>query len=146
MRKGHSAALRKGRESIPGQIYHIRFSTKNRTPLFDFQQGCKLAKLIHKAHADYRTGSLCWVIMPDHIHLLSQLGQEVSLSQLVRKIKSDYTRMTEATSLWQDGFFDRALRKEDDLKAVARYIIANPIRAGLVQSVRDYSLWDACWI
>ncbi len=27
----------------------------------------------------------------------------------------------------------------------ARYIIANPVRAGLVYSVRDYPYWDAVW-
>ncbi|MDN5510133.1 MAG: transposase, partial [Pseudomonas sp.] len=27
-----------------------------------------------------------------------------------------------------------------------RYIIANPLRAGLVGHVGDYSLWDAAWL
>jgi len=29
---------------------------------------------------------------------------------------------------------------------VARYIVANPLRAGLVESVRDYPHWDAIWL
>ncbi len=29
---------------------------------------------------------------------------------------------------------------------VARYIIANPLRAGLVGRVGDYPLWDAVWL
>ena len=28
----------------------------------------------------------------------------------------------------------------------ARYIIANPIRAGLVEKARNYSHWDAIWL
>jgi hypothetical protein len=32
------------------------------------------------------------------------------------------------------------------LVRVARYIIANPLRAELVTSVRHYSLWDSVWI
>ncbi len=48
--------------------------------------------------------------------------------------------------LWQPGFHDRAIRKEEDLQAVARYIVANPVRAGLAGKVGDYPLWDATWL
>ncbi len=43
-------------------------------------------------------------------------------------------------------FHDRAMRKEEDLKAAARYIVANPLRAGLVERCGDYPLWDAVWL
>ena len=48
--------------------------------------------------------------------------------------------------LLQRGFHDRAIRKQDDLVAVARYIVANPLRAGIVDSIRNYPLWDAKWL
>jgi putative transposase len=48
--------------------------------------------------------------------------------------------------LWQKGYHDRAIRREEDLLAVARYIVANPLRAGLVKRVGDYPLWDAVWL
>lgn len=38
------------------------------------------------------------------------------------------------------------MRREDDLRAAARYIIMNPVRAGLVEKVGDYPLWDAIWL
>ena len=34
--------------------------------------------------------------------------------------------------LWQEGYYDRVLRQEEDVRHVARYIIENPVRAGLV--------------
>src|SRR3989344_3545810 len=49
-------------------------------------------------------------------------------------------------SLWQHGFHDRAIRRDEDLPAVARYIVANPLRAGLVEKIGDYPLWDAVWL
>jgi hypothetical protein len=49
-------------------------------------------------------------------------------------------------NIWQRGFFDRAIRKDDDLLGIARYIVANPLRAGIVDSVGDYPLWDAMWL
>ena len=32
------------------------------------------------------------------------------------------------------------------LRDVARYIVANPLRAGLVERVGDYPYWDAVWL
>jgi hypothetical protein len=29
---------------------------------------------------------------------------------------------------------------------MARYVVANPLRAGLVQTLRNYPLWDAVWL
>ena len=94
--------------------------------------------------------SLAWVIMPDHIHWLFELKQQ-DLAGVVRRIKSRSTlvinrRRQSKEQVWQPGYHDRAVRAEDDLRKMARYIIANPLRAGLVDRVGDYSLWDAAWI
>jgi hypothetical protein len=40
--------------------------------------------------------------------------------------------------LWQEGYFDRVLRPGDDAKALARYIVANPVRAHLVAHPLEY--------
>lgn len=49
-------------------------------------------------------------------------------------------------SLWQRAFHDRALRENEDVQATARYIVANPLRAGLVKHIGDYPFWDAVWL
>lgn len=49
-------------------------------------------------------------------------------------------------TIWQKGFFDHAARSDEDLLTIARYIIANPLRAGLCESVGDYPWWDAEWL
>lgn len=87
--------------------------------------------------------------MPDHLHWLVQLGPAHPLQQLVQSLKRQSARDVNillgrtGSPVWQPGFFDRALRAEDDLKATARYIVTDPIRAGLCRGVRDYPLWDA---
>lgn len=48
--------------------------------------------------------------------------------------------------IWQANYHDHAVRKEEDLKEIARYIVANPLRAKLVSRIGDYSLWDAVWL
>lgn len=101
--------------------------------------------------------SLAFVVMPDHFHWLLVLQSAVSLAEVMRSVKGgsarkigEYLRKTGSAAnrgkFWQDGFHDHALRKEEDLKAVARYVIANPLRAGLVSRIGDYPLWDAKWV
>ncbi len=41
---------------------------------------------------------------------------------------------------WQRSFYDHALRTDEDLVHTARYVLANPVRAGLVHDFRDYPL------
>jgi REP element-mobilizing transposase RayT len=146
MKQG-SQALRKGRHSSGGFIYHIRFSTHNKKQLIHFETGSAIAKKFTTYFNHREDELLCWVLMPDHVHLLVKLGSESTLEQTVRTLKSSTSRLfPNQKPFWQAGYFDRALRKEEDLKDAARYIVANPIRAGLVKSVREYSLWDAVWL
>jgi len=48
--------------------------------------------------------------------------------------------------IWQRGFYDHAHRYEEDMRDIARYIIANPMRLGLVKSAGEYPHWDAIWL
>ncbi len=146
-----SYRLRIGRFSEPNRIYLITTTTHERTPIFkDFY----LARLVFWQFrlAQYQglANSLAWVVMPDHFHWIIEL-KTGSLADLMRHVKSKSTRNVNGASgrkgrLWQEGFHDRALRKEDDLVKMARYVVANPLRAGLVKRMGDYPLWNAIWI
>jgi REP element-mobilizing transposase RayT len=88
--------------------------------------------------------------MPDHLHWLLVPGSE-PIHAIMRRTKSCSARCINRRTghtgrLWQNGFHDHAVRKEEDLAAIARYIIANPVRAGLVRSVREYPFWDCVYI
>lgn len=48
--------------------------------------------------------------------------------------------------IWARAFHDHAVRADEDLVAVARYVIANPVRAGLANNVCEYPWWDADWL
>ena len=151
MRIYHSARLRKGRHSEPGRPYLVTTTTRNRTPVFhDFHAGRLLVSTLRDADSCQYTDTLAWVIMPDHLHWLLVPGSE-SIHAIMRRIKSCSARcinrhIGHTGPLWQNGFHDHAVRKEEDLAAIARYIIANPVRAGLVRSVREYPLWYCIYI
>ena len=42
------------------------------------------------------------------------------------------------TPVWQKGYHDHGLRDDEDYGARVRYVLQNPLRAGLVQRVEDY--------
>lgn len=144
MERGYSA-LRKGRYSKTNHIYHLVFSTKKREPLFkDISKGRKFVSILKEDEARGNSKTLAFVVMPDHVHWLMELGDE-SLAQCVKRIKSISSRQIKDLR-WDEGFYDHLIRDDENLQNVARYIVANPLRAGLVKSVRDYSLWDAIWL
>ena len=144
---GHRA-LRKGRYSEPGRIYLITFVTAGRKRWFEaFHLACSASRTFScSAHAE-QAELLCWVLMPDHFHGLVQLQGERTLSQCVRRLKSQSTRASGGSGrIWASAYHDHAVRKEEDVRALARYIIANPVRAGLAESVLEYPFWNAIWL
>jgi putative transposase len=149
--KHYSHQLRIGRHSESGQIYLLTAVVVNRHPVCSsFSAGRIVVDAFRKAQQERLASTLAFVVMPDHFHWLIEL-QDVSLSKLMGRTKSRTTvalnrELRREGPLWQPGFHDRAIRKEEDLQAVARYIVANPVRAGLAGKVGDYPLWDATWL
>ncbi len=138
--------LRSGRYSIAGQIYSLTFVTQNRDCIFDDLFAARQAILnLHAEAVDKRVKTLAFVVMPDHMHWLMQLKPGADLSTSVRIYRSKVS-LGVGAKIWQKGFHDRALRRDEDLANAARYIIANPVRAGIVDRVGDYPHWDAIWV
>ena len=147
----HGANLRNGRYSQSGQIYLLTAVTQHRAPVFtDWRVGRLVVYEFRQAQIQGLADSLAWVVMPDHFHWLIELKQStlpaLMLATKSRSARAVNARLGRSGRLWQKGFHDRAIRREEDLTAVARYIIANPLRAGLVKRVHDYPLWDAIWV
>ena len=142
---------RLGRISEVGRVYFITTNIQDREPVFaDWTVGRLLVKAMAQEEADGNAVSMAWVVMPDHLHWLVEL-RVGTLSSLVRRVKSRSARAVNErlgrdAKVWQAGFYDHAVRKDEDIKHIARYMLANPLRAGLVERIGDYPLWDAMWL
>ena len=150
-RFAHGRNLRRGRHSERGRIYFITSCCHNKQRVF---ADPSLANLMCEAfeYEDRRNDSLslAFVVMPDHVHWLLQIGEKWPLEQVVNSLKGRSARQINLArgargKLWQGGFHDRALRKEEDLEAAADYLIHNPVRAGLVTRPNDYRFWMSVW-
>ncbi|MEP7186723.1 MAG: transposase [Rhodanobacter sp.] len=147
---GHKA-LRSGRLSIPGRVYLLTTVTRGRQRLF-VDPACvrEASRVIDAAPTWGNAQLLAWVLMPDHWHGALLLGKE-PLGRVMNRFKANVSRALRDAGIcqsppWARGFHDHALRKQEDLKATSEYIIANPLRAGLVDNVLDYPYWNAAWL
>jgi len=148
---GHRA-LRRGRVSLPGQAYLVTSTTMGRQSFFiDFQAGCAAARCFEDCTVLRDARMLAWVLMPDHAHWLVQLGGNGPLDRVMNRIKSASARMANRIlarrgTLWGSSYHDHALRSDEDLRDVARYVVTNPLRAKLVRRIGDYPFWNAIWV
>lgn len=145
-------ALRKGRRPLSGHMYLVTTVVCDRRPVFrDWAAACCACRALAAPGLWYPHRCLAWVLMPDHLHALIQLGPDGDLSAAMRKAKSETARRVGratgiAGGLWARGFHDHAIRNPEHARKAARYIVANPLRAGLVRDVLLYPYWDAVWM
>ena len=145
-------ALRKGRRSLPGQAYFLTFTTHRRMPLFTcWAAAAAMSRLLSNPAHWPNSSLMAWVLMPDHWHGLMVLNAEGDLARSTGAAKAmtalKFNRAAGRSGpLWARGFHDRAVRRDQDLRLAARYLVANPLRAGLVDRVGDYPFWDAVWL
>ena len=146
------ADLRKGRFSESGREYFVTAVLNQRKPLFkDLYLARTFIGVLRGIQKEGLGVWLAWVLMPDHFHGLVSLESGGELSALMNKVKGTSARelnrrLGRHGICWQPGFYDHALRKEEDRVQTGRYIIANPLRAGLVKRLGDYPHWDSVWL
>ena len=145
--KSHGKSLRKGRISLPNHAYLVTAVTALRKPVFISFSSARLAVrcFLDKDDVVHHAQTQAFVIMPDHIHWLHQLENDGNLSEAVRLFKAKVSYVLRQ-QIWQRGFHDHALRGEEDVRGIARYVIANPLRSGLAKNTGEYPHWDAIWL
>ncbi len=82
-----------------------------------------------------------YVIMPDHLHLFCspKTYPSAPLEQWLRYWKSLAARQANLeTPLWQREHWDTQLRRGESYDAKWRYVLENPVRAGLVQKAEAW--------
>ena len=89
---------------------------------------------------------LAYVVMHDHIHLLATPLETYRLQEIVHSWKSFTANSLQRTSgrrgaVWQDEYYDRIVRDEEELLEKVNYILTNPSRSW--PDIEDYA-WARC--
>ena len=156
----------------PGMAYLITAVTYRREAVFEEPANAQVAHDdVSFYAAKFKATSLAHVVMPDHVHWVVRPSPEdferFAHEQQERggqyahgphrfylsKILHDYQRHvayvvnqnrgTRGAKVWQDGFRDDMLRDERAIRDAVRYVVFNPVQAGLVASPEDYAYWAA---
>jgi putative transposase len=126
-----------------GHCFSVTMSTAQRTPRFRDAGVVSLClDALREAVERYEASVFAYCFMPDHVHMVVSTPAGVDLVQFVRHFKQlsayRFRREVSDRPLWQTRFYDHALRSEENLSGVARYVLENPVRAGLTESAADY--------
>jgi putative transposase len=134
------------RDDYVGQrTYHITLATARRAPFFEYRSDAKpLEVTLIDVAARFRFGLLAYCFMPDQLHVLL-LGQKPDSNLLLfvqcfKQITSFHFKQKKGDALWQQSFYDRILRQNDDLSKVAQYVLDNPSVEGLAPGSAAYEL------
>jgi REP-associated tyrosine transposase len=123
--------------------YFLTFCAYQRRRPFEDERVIELTlSQMLRAAGDDQVAVDAYCFMPDHVHLLIEGRVESSDCRRFISRAKQFSGFLYAQRfglrLWQRYGFERVLRNEEDTLVVAKYILANPVRAQLVQNAEDY--------
>jgi putative transposase len=142
---------RLGRYFLPDQPLHVIQRGNNRAPIFFHDEDyARYRRWLGEAAARYGCAVHAYLLMTNHVHLLVTPQADGSLPGAMQSLGRRYVRYVNATyrrtgTLWEGRYRAAPIDSEAYFLACARYIEANPVRAGMVAHPSDYgwSSWGA---
>jgi len=141
-KKRKNIRLPRKQYEIPSQIFNITICTFNCEPLFQNNAAAVITfNALYSGPFKEQTKLYAACLMPDHLHLLIS-PVEGNLIDSINRWKSYTANLLTKKwfngACWQRGFYDHALRREEDIEVIAEYIVNNPVRAGITKNWNDY--------
>ena len=140
---------RQARLDAPGVLHHIMIRGIERRKIFmndrdreDFLD--RLARLLPET----QTACYAWVFMQNHAHFLFRTGV-TPVATLMRRLLTGYAvgfnlRHKRQGQLFQNRYKSIVCQEDAYLKELVRYIHLNPVRAGIIQSLKELNRYAYC--
>ena len=95
-----------------------------------------------------RYSLFAWTIMPNHVHALFELKSGFKLPSIMHSWKGFSAHqankvLNRSGEFWQREYFDRFVKSERQLEFTLRYILNNPVKAGLCKEIFQWP-WTRC--
>jgi putative transposase len=128
--------------------YFLTFCTFERRRYFEHADNVALVcDQFLRASTEQACELFAYCFMPDHVHLLVEATREdADLRRFIKAAKQlsgFYFKQVSQQRLWQRYGYEHVLRQEEVTGAIAKYIVENPLRAGLVADPRAYPHWGS---
>ena len=128
--------------SHDGTIVHVIIGTSDKKPYFsDSNLAEKFCDILTDVSREKDVKVYAYCIMPDHIHLLLEASKGIGIIEFVKQIKGRFSTLCRKSGKivhLQRSFYDHILRRDEDVYNVAKYIIGNPVRAGIEKAYGKY--------
>jgi REP element-mobilizing transposase RayT len=103
--------------------------------------------LLHRDQNEYDLYAFC--IMSNHVHIIFKLldafeeSIKFPVTEIFKKLKSFTAlkanqKLGRTGSFWHAESYDRVIRDEDELENTIRYVLNNPVKAGLVKNWKEW--------
>jgi REP element-mobilizing transposase RayT len=131
------------RIQYPGALYHVLSRGNARAPIFLADRDRRLfLRVLAKVIADQHWLCHAYCLMPNHYHLVINTP-EPNLSDGMRQLNGIYTqrfnRLNDRVGhVFQGRFKSILVEEESHLFELSRYVVLNPVRAGMVSDAEDY--------
>jgi REP element-mobilizing transposase RayT len=131
------------RLEFPGALWHItNRGVEQRSIYGDDSDRIHFLQLLEKVIDNYRWQLRAYVLMSNHYHLFFRTP-ETNLSRGMKDLDGDYAsffndRHRRAGHLFQGRFKGHLVDSENYLLSLARYIVLNPVRAGMVETPAEW--------
>ena len=135
------------RIEFAGALYHVTSRGNGRKPIFrDDQDRLSFLEVLHKVNQRYHWLCHAYCLMSNHYHLIIETP-EGNLSRGMRQLNGVYTmyfnrRHRTVGHVFQGRYKAILVEKESYLLEVCRYVVLNPVRAGLVERPEGWS-WSS---
>jgi putative transposase len=123
--------------------YALEFTTDGRALLFTKRAVIELVvQQFLRASRERGFVIVTYCLMPDHAHLVVD-GQRndsdcLEFIKAAKQYSGYYFKQAYRRRLWQRYGYERFIRDEMERALTIRYLLANPVKAGLVSDPRDY--------
>jgi len=123
--------------------YFLTFATDHRRAHFDDELAVSLVlSQFLRAAKDTGFELPAFCFMPDHVHLVivgtSDTSDLLTFIRRAKQFSGYYFSKQFGQRLWQRDGYEHVLRDNEATGAVIKYVVANPMRAGLVRRLEDY--------
>jgi putative transposase len=123
--------------------YSLTFCTDGRRRVFTDAPTVELVvQQLLRAASEQKFSVIAYCFMPDHLHLLIEGTSDNSdgkrFIKAFKQYSGYYYSQKRHEALWQRNGFEHVLRDDEVTAEVVKYILRNPVRAGLAATIEDY--------
>ena len=134
---------RKARKHYRHAFYHVMLRGNNKQQIFyEESDQLRLYHILAKAKEQYGCRLHLFCFMPNHIHLVIEVGN-ITLAKVMNSVVSSYARRFNKRHqrighVFQGRYLAKHVHNDDYMLELCHYIHMNPLKAQLVRDLNDY--------